>query len=55
MSFVLSQAEGAIVSAPTGETTQPEIGGEDDDDFLMEDVDDAAEEKELMEDELRRL
>jgi len=52
---VLSQPEGGTVSAPTAETTQPEIGGEEDDDFLMEDVDDAEEEKELLEDELRKL
>jgi len=52
---ILSQPEGATVSAPTGETPQPEIAGEDDDDFSMEDVDDAEEEKELLEDELRRL
>jgi len=37
------------------ESTQPEIGGEDELDFMMEDVDVAEEERELLEDELRRL
>jgi len=44
-----------VVLPLIGETNQPDIGGADEDDLLMEDVDDAEEEKELLEDELRRL
>jgi len=53
--IALSQDEGAAVSLPVDEATQPEIGGEEEGDFIMEDVDDAEEERELLEDELRRL
>jgi hypothetical protein len=34
---------------------QPEIGGEEEENFEIEDIDDGEEEKELLEDELRRL
>jgi len=46
---------GVEVSIPIGETTQPKIGEDEEGDFLMDDVDDAEEEKELLEDEFRRL
>jgi len=53
--IALSLDEGAAVSVVVVESTQPEIGSEDEVDFVMEDVDDAEEERELLEDELRRL
>jgi len=51
----VSQDEGAEVSLVVVGSTQPEIGGEEEGDFVMEDVDDVEEERELLEDELRRL
>jgi len=53
--IILSQEEVANVSLTIGETTQSEIGEEEEGDFLMEDMDNAEEERELLEDELRRL
>jgi len=53
--IILSQEERAEVSLTIGETTQPEIGEEEEGDFLMEDVDDVEEERELLKNELKRL
>jgi len=53
--LALTQKEYSVVTLGTDEAILPQLGGQEDGDFVIVDIEKEEEEKKLLEDELRRL